>query len=392
MRNYYIYILILFFFVSCKEEYIGQYPIDDVSPASVSNVVVKNMAGKVFLSYQLPEEDDLLGVKAKYISPNGEKQEMFSSAYVNNMTLSGFGKSRKIEVTLVTIDKSHNESSPILVEIEPQDSPIYDMIKTLDIKASFGGLKVSWENPLKEEIVMGVLMKNEDGDYQELENFYSSEEEPLRSVRGLDAIPTDFAFYFRDVYNNSTDTIFQQFTPIFEEEINKKNFIALPLSKKFSFHSYGGGKMSAMWDNVYNVDNNLCYVNVASEEVYFAFDMGAEAKLSRFRLWTRRNWIYQLHHLRTFEIWGTCDLNAVKDPDNWEGWHKIMDCESFRPSGKDIGGDPTAEEIEYVTQGEEWEVPIEAPKVRYIKILVHTTWSNSRAAFINEISLWGSTK
>lgn len=239
---------------------------------------------------------------------------------------------------------------------------------------------------------MGVLMKNKENTYQELENIYSSEAAPNRAIRGLDAIPTDFGFYFRDIYDNSTDTIYQQFTPIFEEELDKKNFMALPLSKKFAFHSYGGGKMSNMWNNIYNQDNDLCYINVASEEIYFAFDLGVEAKLSRFRLWPRRNWIYQLHHLRTFEIWGTCDPNATKDPDNWDGWYKIMDCESFRPSGKETGGDPTPEEIEYATQGEEWEVPIEAPRTRYIKILVHSTWSNSRAAFINEITLWGTTK
>lgn len=387
-----IYLLLILVSTGCKEEFVGQYPVDTVAPQPVSNIKIENLPGKAILTYTLPEEDDLLCVKAKYTLTNGQYMEMSSSAYVNKLELPGFGKSKKCEVVLVTIDKSFNESTPVVIEIEPKDSPIYDIIKTLKVQASFGGLKLSWDNPLKENIVMGVMSKNEDGEYREIDIIYSSEDSANRAVRGLDATPTDFGFYFRDTHNNHTDTIYQQFTPIFEEEIDKSKFMALPLSKKFKFHSYGGGKMDAMWDKVYNKDDNLCYINVADEEIYFAFDVGTEAQLSRFRLWTRRNFIYQLHHLRKFEIWGTCDQNATKDPDNWDGWYKIMDCESIRPSGKDAGGDPTGEEIEYVTAGEEWEVPLEAPKTRYIKILVHTTWSNSTAAFINEITLWGSTK
>jgi hypothetical protein len=102
--------------------------------------------------------------------------------------------------------------------------------------------------------------------------------------------------------------------------------------------------------------------------------------------------MYQLHHLRKFEVWGTSDPTATTDPDSWEGWTKIMDCESIRPSGATEGGAPTAEETEYMLAGEEWEVPNEAPKFRYWKIKSVQTWSNSMALFINEISIWGSTK
>jgi hypothetical protein len=292
---------------------------------------------------------------------------------------------------LYSVDKSYNESTPVTVEIEPLDSPIYDVIKTLKLYEAFGGIKLYWENPLSEDIVMGALMEEEDG-FRHIETVYSSESIANRAIRGLESKLTNFGFYFRDMFNNYTDTLYVQMTPIFEEEINKRNFIPLRLSSKFVLHGYGGGKMEAMWDNVYNVDNNLFYVNVAPEKIYFAFDMGVDAKLSRFRLWTRRNYMYQLHHIRTFEIWGTSDQSATTDPDNWNGWVKIIDCESFRPSGLTEGGSPTAEEEQYLLGGEEFEVPVEAPKFRYMKFKINSTWSNSAAAFINEISIWGSTK
>jgi hypothetical protein len=375
----------------CKEEYIGQYPVDGTPPAPVSNVRVQNLEGKAVITYSLPEEDDLLCIKAVYISPNGSRKEMSSSAYSNSIELKGFGKSAKTKVELYAVDKSYNESAPITVEIEPLDSPVYDVIKTLVLYEAFGGLKLYWENPLGEDIVMGALAK-EDGEYRPIEIIYSSERIADKAIRGLESRLTDFAFYFRDMFNNYTDTLYVQMTPIFEEEIDKSKFVALRLSSKFAFHSYGGASIARMWDNVYNVDDNLCYINVAPEKIYFAFDMGVEAKLSRFRLWTRRNYMYQLHHIRTFEIWGTSDQSATTDPDNWDGWVKIMDCESFRPSGLTEGGNPTAEETQYLLAGEEFEVPVEAPKFRYMKFKINSTWSNSAAAFINEISIWGSTK
>lgn len=393
MKRYIFFILVITLLVGCKEEYIGQYPVDSEAPKPVSDVKVSNIPGGAILTYTLPEEDDLLCVKAVYTLPNGVRKEMSSSAYSNKIELKGFGKSAKAKVDLVAVDKSYNNSIPVTVEIEPESSPIYNVFETLKLYDSFGGVKLYWENPLKENIVFEALVKDEElQEYKHIETIYSSEEVANKAIRGLDAKPTDFAFYFRDTYNNYTDTLYQQMTPIFEEELDKKLFIPLKLSSKFKLHSYGGGKMQAMWDNVYNVANNLFYVNVAPEEIYFAFDMGVEAKLSRFRLWTRRDFLFSLHHLRTFEIWGTSDPEATKDPDSWDGWVKLMDCESKRPSGIETAGNVTAEDEEYVLAGEEFELPVDAPKVRYIKFLVHTTWGNTQAAFINEITLWGSTK
>ena len=388
-----VLLLISIMFTGCNQDYIGQYPVHSTPPPPVSNVRVQNLPGSAILTYDLPEVDDLLYIKAVYTNSRGEKKEMSSSAYSNSIVLKGFGKAQKRQVTLVSVDKSYNESQPVVVEIEPLDSPIYDVFQSLEVIESFGGVALFWENPLREDVVLEALVKDEvDGEYKYIETIYSSEAVAKRSIRGLENKLTDFAFYFRDTYNNYTDTLYEQLTPIFEEELDKSKFVPLRLSSKFVLHGYGGASMTKMWNNVYNVDNDLFYVNIASEPIYFSFDMGVEAKLSRFRLWTRRNYMYQLHHIRTFEIWGTSDPQATIDPDSWEGWVKIMDCESIRPSGATEGGAPTAEEEQYLLGGEEWEVPIDAPPFRYMRFKINSTWSNSAAAFINEITIWGSTQ
>ena len=132
-------LLLLTVFSGCKEEYIGQYPVDSVAPKQVSNVQVQNMKGRVVLTYTLPEEDDLLCVTARYVLQNGVKREMSSSAYSNKIELKGFGKGRKYQVELYSIDKSYNESAPCVVEVEPEDSPIYDVFHTLQLFDAFGG-------------------------------------------------------------------------------------------------------------------------------------------------------------------------------------------------------------------------------------------------------------
>lgn len=393
MKKIIVLSLISVIIIGCKQDYIGQYPVHKTPPPAVSNVRVQNLPGSAILTYDLPDVDDLFYIKAVYTNTRGEKKEMSSSAYSNNIVLKGFGKGQKHQVSLISVDKSYNESQPVIVEIEPLDSPIYDVFQSLEVAESFGGVSLFWENPLSENLVFEALIKDEaDGEYEFIETIYSSQAVAQRFIRGLESKPTDFAFYFRDTYNNYTDTFFVNLTPIFEEKLDKSKFVPLPLSNKFSYHSHGGRSMTRMWDNIYNVNGNLFYLNASPDTIYFSFDMGVEAKLSRFKLWTRLDYAYQLHHLKEFEIWGTSDPEATTDPDSWEGWVKIMYCESSRPSGLPEGDPPTAEDVEYALGGEEWEVPIGAPAFRYMRFKVLRTWTNSRSAFINEIDIWGSTQ
>lgn len=394
-KHRFILILLPLLLAACQEDYIGQYPTDSVAPAAVTNVRVDNQKGKVVLYYDLPDVSDLLGVKAKYISPTTrEATEMFSSAYVNSLTLNGFGQSTKVKVSLVTLDTSYNESEPVTVEVEPLPSPIYDIVESLSVFESFGGLKLTWDNELHEGIALCVLTKNEEGVFEEIETFYSTGPHPLYTVRGLESKETEFGFYCKDYYGNQTETVFKTLTPLFEEKLDKTKFKQNYLNNsKFPFHSYGGKSMTKMWDGTYNVANNLFYVqNVTSpyEPVNFSFDLGVTAKLSRFRLWTRVDYIYALHHVRRFEVWGTTDPVVAGSGDSWDGWEHIMDCESLRPSGETEGGNPTAEEKQYVMDGEEWEFDFSnLPVVRYLRFKILSTWGGSQFCFINEIDLWG---
>lgn len=398
MKKYqsYIYLcLTIILLNNCKEETIGQYPTDHVAPKVVSNVVADNLAGGVKLTYQLPDEQDLLYVQALYDLPTGKQGVTKTSVFSNSMLIKGFGKSKKQTVQLISVDRSQNQSAPVSVEVEPLDSPIYAILDSLKVQESFGGFKLAWQNPWKEDIVMGVLKKNEStGEFNYIENFYSSEVDALKAVRGLDSTRATFGIFVRDTYENYTDTLVMSLKPYFEQEIPKSGFVGLKLSSRFKVHSYGGG-MDKMWDGITNVDNNLYYIQNGNTVMpYFTFDMGVTAKLSRFRMWQRLNYLFALHNPKLFEWYGTNDATVANDAETlgWEtnpAWTKIMSGESKRPSGLEAGAAITTEDQAYALAGEEFEFPLDAPAVRYLRFKLISTWSGSSGVHINELTFWG---
>ena len=207
--------LCLILFVGCEEDYIGQFPVDGIAPKQVSGVQVENLAGMAKLTYSLPNETDMLYVKAVYTNEQGEEKEVRSSVFSNTMEIRGFGHSKKVSVKLISVDRSQNESAPVMVEIEPLDSPIYAILESVDIISSWGGMKFKWENPTMEQVIVSVIAEQDTGTF-ELDTYYSTAEIAKEVLRGLDTLQFNVALSIRDIYGNTTDTIRQQVVPLFE--------------------------------------------------------------------------------------------------------------------------------------------------------------------------------
>lgn len=130
------------------------------------------------------------------------------------------------------------------------------------------------------------------------------------------------------------------------------------------------------------------------------FDLGVQVKMSRFKMWQRTSsaaWIYDHNNLKRYVVYGCNELTEEMrgggiEVDGevfptFEGWTKIMDVQTYKPSGE--SGQVTNEDKEYILNGDEQEVPIEAPSFRYIRILFQETWGNTICAQIGEMSFWG---
>lgn len=382
---------------SCNEQPIGQYSVDSIAPQSITNPVIQNTKGGAIITYVLPNEADLLFVKAVFTLPNGKQKIVETSAFTNSLVINGFAKSAKATVKLVAVDKSKNESLPVNVEIEPLDSPIFDIFASLKIIAGFGGVKLTWNNPDKKDVVVGVLSKNSEGKYVSLDNFYTSVANGLGVVRGLSPAPTQFAVYVRDIYDNYTDSLFVTLTPWDEQKLDKKLFKAMPLASFFTLSTYGSSNMAVLWDDVTantNSNTTIYYVNtITAEKIFITFDLGVSAKLSRFKFWGRTTWYFNLHHPKEIEIWGTNSTTVANgDKDSFVGWQLLTSAISTKPSGPDVLADNllTTEDKALAAAGEEFEFPLEAPVARYLRFRCLRTWTDSKSMFLGELSFWGN--
>jgi hypothetical protein len=382
--------------IACSEEFTGQFPVDKTlpSPVTVAPEGVVNFPGGATITYTLPDETDLLYVKAVYQLPNGSRQEAKASSFSNTLTIKGFGKKTAARIQLITVDRSRNESRPVDVDIHPEDSPIYNIFTSLDVYESWGGFLLEWDNPLREDIVLSVMRKNETGVFENIETFYSSAEAVLQSVRGLDSMRADFGICIRDVYNNYTDTLKLNLKPWFEIMLDRSKFIAIPKSAKFTVSQYGTSNMNVLWDGIVTDVSNagFYYFNASAYQPYFSINLGVKAKLSRFRYWSRADYYFRLHSAKEIQIYGTNDPAVANNPESEDEEWMLLNPEVFisvRPSGLNTSTPATDEDYAYALEGEEWEFPMEAPPVQYVRFKQLTSWTGTLALTCSEVRFWG---
>jgi hypothetical protein len=399
--------LLLFVVILCgacsEEEFNGQFPVKKTTPSPVTVLPdgVVNFAGGAAITYQLPDETDLLYVKAVCQKPDGSVLEERASVFSNTLTLKGFGRSTTAKVKLITVDRNRNESIPVEVDIHPDDSPIYEIFESLQVRESFGGMVVRWDNPLKESIVVSVSRRNVENEYENIETFYSAAEAAGYSVRGQDAVKSDFAFSIRDVYHNYTDTKELSITPFYEELLDKNKFIPVAASSKFVLSIWGSTDMSILWNgnliradltNLYQMNNPNANAAIGESGCYFAINLGVKAKLSRFRYWGRNDYFFRLSNARFIQMYGTNDPAVGTNPESDNSQWILLNPEmfvSFRPSGLDSSVAATDEDYAYAMEGEEFEFPLESPAVQWVRFYCVENWTGSNGLNCVEIRFWG---
>ncbi len=387
--NLLVIFLCIILFIGCKEDYIGQFPVDKVAPQQISGVRVENLAGMAKLTYTLPNEPDMLYVKAVYVNEKEEQKEVRASVFSNTMVIRGFGRSKKVLIKLISVDRSQNESDPVMVEIEPMDSPIYAILETVKIHESWGGIRFNWENPTKEQVIISVLAEQDTATF-ELDTYYSTEEMARQVIRGLDTVQYNVALSIRDVYGNSTDTIKKAIVPLFEMMLPcRTDAKEMPLGTGYKLSQWGRG-FATLFDGRKNDEQSVHYLDPGgAPNPYFTFDLGGTYILSRIKAWQRTNFMYALHNLRFFEMWGTNNFVNAQDPDNWDGWERLAAFESYKPSGNPPGGPITAEDREHALRGEDFEFENPTNPVRYIRIRSVENWTKSKGIVIGELEIYG---
>lgn len=388
MRNIFIVAtLIIWVMVGCKEGKLEPlYPSGD-TPSLIKVSKVEAYPGSVKVTYELPNERDLLYVLAEYRNKYGQIVQNKSSTYINSITIEGFADTSTYELSLYCVTRTEVRSEAVKVPVKCLKPPVYAARETIKLQEDFGGINVTFENETEAPLSLVVAYKDENGAYVDKETFYTSQKNVSLTARGFESENTDFAVYMRDRWNNRTDTIFTSLTPIFEKELDKSLFrsVTLPTDVAVGW----GLPIPNLWDNVISAEGYMWHSADAPMPVHFTFDLGVQAKLSRFVLWQRQGqWIYNHGNPKRYEIWGT---TSPANNGSWDNWILLASCISEKPSKQPLGMN-TAEDVAAAARGEETNIALDAPKVRYIRVKILEPWvgSGGLAAHISEMTFYGN--
>lgn len=375
---------------SCFKDEAFNEPTDkDASrPAPVTNVQVTNHNGGATITYTLPNSSNLLYVRAKYKTNDVLSRQTQVSYYTNKVEVSGFAEKKEYEVVLTTVSRSEVESEPVIVKVNPE-TPVHRLVMpTVRIEADFGGVFIGCENTIREKIGVIVITQDENGEFKPIESQYTTSELVAFSVRGYENEPREFGVYIVDRWGNSSDTLFETITPLFEELLDKNKFQDMGMrgdepSDYSWFTSY-------LWDG--NSDPNSTGYHTTTMGAlpkHITFDMGASYNLSRFKTWQRGGGWYDFSHgnPKRWRVWGTNERPAIDG--SFDGWTMLGEYTApNKPSGKPPY-ENTAEDQAFGRNGFEFNIPAGSPKVRYIRFQVLETWSNTNFWHMVEISFWG---
>jgi hypothetical protein len=356
---------------------------DTVPPAPVTDVQVRNTPGGAVLKYQLPDDEDLLYVKAVYSFKEGHQAEVRASLYNDSLVINGFGSEDEREVKVVAVDRSKNESKPEIVIVKPLEPPVLAIGKTLRMYPDFGGIHIYWENLSRADISVNFEKKDHNDEYVPVEVFYSSVVDGDVASRGMDTIPGDFRVYVQDRWENRSAPLDETLTPMYEMKFDRTKFQALymPDDEPVAW----GWVLPRLFDG--NITTGFHTSETSSNwPQWLTFDMGVKGKISRIKVWQRQDdFQYRHGNLKHFELWGTNDAANLGD---WNAYTKLMECMSIKPSGLPMG-QLSAEDRAYVAAGEEFVCPVDAPPVRYFRLKALENWSGTHFMHIMEIEIYG---
>src|SRR5690606_25395961 len=141
---------------------------------------------------------------------------------------------------------------PVTVGIHPLDAPVFDMVEDVTVRDVFGGIRVYWKNRHEDEVVLTVLTTSKEysiGECTEADRFYAGGVEGSDKGRGFNPEERIFGLYFRDRWDNLSDTLYVSATPMFEEQLDKSKFTRWnPPGIPYNAYQAGESAIENLWN------------------------------------------------------------------------------------------------------------------------------------------------
>lgn len=396
--------LIMIGIASCKKNDGERVPIstDKTKPGVITNIKVANYNGGAFITYDLPNSDNILYVLAKYQIRKGVSRETKSSYYTDTVNVEGFAKEADYDVTLYTVSRANVSSDPVKVTVHPQIPPYLSIEGSSSIAADFGGVNVKALNPLKKEIGLIVVAYDKSTNAMEVRDQHYTKSDTIDySVRGYGTDLRNFGVYVTDRFGNISDTLKKAISPLFETLLDKGKFSPYNLSSDTEI-GYGW-VLTNLWDGKTDGSSSGWHTNPGHTAPFVCtFNVGASYKLSRFTLWERpddgsNKYAFGHGNPKIFSLWGS-NVSSPKDaqlPVSAAVGTVVGDWTNlgnFRYPNPPSGLPPVAHnsaDNAFVLAGVNFNFSLAAPPVHFIRFAVGESWSGGNFAHAMEISLYG---
>jgi hypothetical protein len=383
--------VLLFVLTSCTED--SGTDTTAPGPVQVKAIIPQNGGAKIV--YTLPDDNDILYVKAAYKNAQGEDVFNVASASKDTIEVGGFVDTSPQKVKLSVIDDSGNQSKSEEVTVEPLESFIFLVSNSIQLQADLGGVEVQWDND-NEKTVFVYLYYN-DGVEEGQRILSSNSKNEKRTVRGLQAIPYDFSVVVEDFDGNKTEKVFvSSLTPKFEEKIDKSTWTVVS-QLSVNGNAWEGSTVN-FWDDVIdtkeiNTDNSYFMINrddnggALNWPLDIVIDLNKNVKINRFKLWQRAFWYggvegvpyyYQGENIRAFDIY------ISNDRQEWTlaGTFDIGD-------PKDTNGNISDEKLQEAEDGHDFEFEKTTTPFRYLKLSITSNYGSEQYVNGSEITLYG---
>jgi hypothetical protein len=397
----------MFCVVSCSEERVGLPASDGTPPSALTNVEVESQPGGAKITYTIPKETDISYVRGEYMY-KGEKHIIRSSIYHNYLIVEGMAIVEPVDITLYVVDKSNNDSQPVVKSFTPGKPPIQTIQESLAMIPDFGGVNFSWVNEQKIEVGLTFFAADSVGKMDEVGIQYFSVAEGSYSIRGYDTKERRFGVSITDKWGNISDTVYTSLKPIYETLLNKstwqEHFVPFDNTSVRSSRPF-----RYTWDN--RLDGSYYWHTEFLDyplPLMATLDMGYEAKLSRFKMWFRNiaTQSYDENVPKDFRLYGCSSHVPVADAE-WDAaklgaqdytnywwkdwindWELLGEYHIRKPSGSDKGVQ-TAEDYAFAEAGFDCNILLTSPKVRYLRFVFDVMGDSGNSININEFNFYG---
>ncbi|GHT52989.1 hypothetical protein AGMMS49982_14710 [Bacteroidia bacterium] len=195
-------------------------------PPTLVDTMLFNGGARIY--YNIPSDKDLLSIDAEYTAANGEVRRFSVSYYTDSLDV--LGMTEQTVVRLYAMDRAGNKSTVVPIIIKPLESAVSQVFDSLDVKAGFDALVVSWKNLQQQPVnVFAKINYTQQGVAREVTSVFTSrnsvERQFINNLTGVNTV--DVTVYVEDRFGNVSASRNKQLA-LFQDVVIPKDNWTLP--------------------------------------------------------------------------------------------------------------------------------------------------------------------